>query len=135
MVATGCGGTTTEQVTVVVNPAVCEADLAITDLRPQTPSGPILGDLTNHGPSTLTNEIVYVWCNWDYLDPIEGTSHSDAGGTPNFTIGSLSPGQTIPFNTSISLTPGYQYDFTCKVDMQICNDPVSSNKYYSESFP
>jgi len=136
MVATGCGGTTTQQVTVVVNPAVCNADLAITDLRPQTPSGPILGDITNHGPSTLTNETLYVYCNYDETDPIEGTSQSDAGGT-YVTIASLSPGQTASFNTSIALTPGYQYDFTCKLDWDSmdCHDPAHANNYYSESFP
>ena len=137
LVATGCGGTTTQQVTVVVSPAVCNADLAITDLRPQTPSGPILGDIANHGPSTVTNETLYVWCNYDETDPIEGTSHSDGGGT-YVTIASLSPGQTTPFNTSISLTPGYQYDFTCKLDWDSlvdCVDPAHGNNYYSESFP
>jgi len=105
-------------------------------LRPQTPSGPILGDITNHGPSTLTNETLYVYCNYDETDPIEGTSQSDAGGT-YVTIASLSPGQTASFNTSIALTPGYQYDFTCKLDWDSmdCHDPAHANNYYSESFP
>ncbi len=136
MVATGCGGTTTQQVIVVVSPAVCNADLAITDLRPQTPSGPILGDITNHGPSTITNETLYVYCNYDETDPIEGTSRSDAKGT-YIPVASLSPGQTAQFNTSISLIPGYQYDFSCKLDWDVmdCVDPAHGNNYYSESFP
>jgi hypothetical protein len=136
MVATGCGGTTTQQVTVNVNPAVCNADLAITDLRPQTPSGPVWGDITNHGPSTVTNETLYVYCNYDETDPIEGTTRSDAQGT-YIPIASLSPGQTTPFNTSISLTQGYQYAFSCKLDWDYmdCHDPAHANNYYSESFP
>ncbi|TKJ30500.1 MAG: hypothetical protein CEE40_04695 [Chloroflexi bacterium B3_Chlor] len=138
MIATGCGGTAQQQVTVTVSqapPPPSGADLAITDLRPQTPVGPVLGDITNHGPGTLTNVTVQLSCQWVVSDPIEGTQvDSGATGSMPISISNLSPGQTQAFNTDISVDPSYRYDVTCSVQVGF-NDPNLGNNSYSESFP
>jgi hypothetical protein len=138
LVATGCGGTAQQQVTVNVSqapPPPSGADLAITDLRPQTPVGPVLGDITNHGPGTLTNVTVQLSCQWVVSDPIEAIQvDSGATGSMPISISNLSPGQTQAFNTDISVDPSYRYDVTCSVQVGF-NDPNLGNNSYSESFP
>lgn len=138
MTATGCGGTTTQQVTVVVNPAPPQpssADLAVTDLYPQTLYGPVYGRITNHGPASLTNVTIQFSCQWVKRDPIEGTQETGQIGPKNITITSLSPGQTTEFNTTVAVDlHGFRYDMTCTIHVPI-NDPNGANNSYSETFP
>ncbi len=132
MVATGCGGTTTQQVTVVVNPAAFSADLAITDFRAEPPSLEVRGDITNHGPGTVNNVTVQLSCQWDEYDPIEGIHNPGQMGPMPILIGNLSPGQTQVFNTDITVRPGqYQVDFSCSIQVPF-NDPNPGNNTYSE---
>jgi hypothetical protein len=133
LVATGCGGTDQRQVTVTVNPAVFSADLAITDLRAEPPSLEVVGDLTNRGPSTISNATVQLYCTWAQTDPIEGTvvDSGDVGPMP-ILIGNLSQGQTQVFYTDIIVHPGqYDVDFSCTVQVPF-NDPNLGNNSYPE---
>jgi hypothetical protein len=135
LVATGCGGTAQQQVTVTVNPAVFSADLAITDLYPETNYGPVWTRITNHGPGTVNNVTVQLSCQWAQVDPIEGTTvDTDQMGPMPISIASLSPGQTQAFNTDIDVAPGYRYDMACTVQVPF-TDPNPGNNSYSESFP
>ena len=132
LVATGCGGTAQQQVTVTVNPAVFSADLAITDLRAEAPSLEVHGDITNRGPGTVSNATVQLSCQWDDYDPIEGIHNTGQVGPMPILIGNLSPGQTQVFNTDIRVRPGqYQVDFSCSIQVPF-NDPNPGNNSYSE---
>lgn len=135
LVATGCGGTAQQQVTVTVNPAVFSADLAVTDLYPETLYGPVYGRLTNHGPGTLNNVTIQFSCQWDEIvDPIEGIHNPGQIGSRNITITSLSPGQTTPWNTGIDIDlHQYEYDITCSISYS--NDPNAGNNSHSEHWP
>ncbi|MGB3904372.1 MAG: Ig-like domain-containing protein [Anaerolineae bacterium] len=136
MTATGCGGTATQQVTIIVNPGpppAFAADVAITDLYPETLYGPVWVRVTNHGPGTLTNVTVQLSCQW--TQTIEGRPlGSGQMGPMPLPISSLSPGQTTEFNTDISLDlHQYQYDMTCTIQVPF-NDPTPGNNSYSEKF-
>jgi len=135
MVATGCGGTAQQQVTVTVSqgpPPPSGADLAITDLRAEPPSLEVHGDITNHGPGTVTNVTVQLTCQWDERDPIEGTHNPGQMGPMPIFISSLSPGQRQVFNTDITVRPGqYEVDFSCSIQVPF-NDLNAGNNSYSE---
>ena len=111
------------------------ADLAVTDLYPETLYGPVYGRVTNHGPGTLTNVTIQFSCQWVKTDPIEGIQETNQIGPTNMTITSLSPGQTTPFNTAISVDlHQFQYDMTCTIHVPF-SDPNGANNSYSETFP
>jgi hypothetical protein len=135
MIATGCGGETRQQVTIVVNqapPPPSGIDLAITDLRAEPPSLEVHGDITNRGPGTVSNATVQLSCQWDEYDPIEGIHNTGQMGPMPIFIGNLSPGQTQVFNTDITVRPGqYQVDFSCSMQVPF-NDPNPGNNSYSE---
>jgi len=132
LVGTGCGGTTTQQVTVVVEQAAFSADLAITDLRAEPPSLEVRGDITNRGPDTVNNVTVQLSCQWDEYDPIEAMHNPGQMGPVPIYIGNLSLGQTQVFNTDITVRPGqYQVDFSCSIQVPF-NDPNPGNNSYSE---
>jgi hypothetical protein len=134
LVATGCGGTAQQQVTVTVNPAVFSADLAITDLYPETLYGPIWARFTNHGPGTLTNVTVQLSCQWARTILDRPLDTGEMGPMP-ISISSLSPGQTQEFDTDIAVDlHQYGYDMTCSIQVPF-NDPNPGNNAYSESFP
>jgi hypothetical protein len=132
LVATGCGGTAQKQVTVTVNPAVFSADLAITDLYPETLYGPIWVRITNHGPGTV-NHTVQLSCQWDRTI-LQRPAGSGQQGPMPIPIGNLSPGQTQAFNTDIPIDlHEYGYDMACSLQVPF-NDPNTGNDSYSESF-
>jgi hypothetical protein len=137
--AVGPGGETTRDVTVTVThpqPTPTQpfsADLAITDLRAVPPSHEVLGDITNHGPGTVSNVTVQLYCAWDQTDPIEGTTmdSGDIGPMP-IMISNLSPGHTQQFYTDIIVNPGlYDVDFSCTIQVPF-NDPNLGNNTHSE---
>jgi hypothetical protein len=139
--AVGPGGEDTADVTVTVTqpqPTPTQpfsADLAITDLYPETNYGPVWTRITNHGPGTVNNVTVQLSCQWAQVDPIEGTTvDTDQMGPMPISIASLSPGQTQAFNTDIDVAPGYRYDMACTVQVPF-TDPNPGNNSYSESFP
>lgn len=132
--AVGPGGETTRDVTVTVTQAVFSADLAITDLYPETNYGPVWVRITNNGPGTVVNVNVQLSCEWDQIDPIEGTifDSGQTGAMPVF-ISSLSPGQTQEFNTDIPVDPRFEYDVRCTLQVPF-NDPRPGNNSYDEYF-
>jgi hypothetical protein len=136
--ATAAGGDDTAQATVnVTQPQPTEtqpfsADLAITDLRAEPPSLVVIGDLTNHGPGTVSNATVQLYCEYEQTDPIENTVVDSGYVDMPILISSLSPGQTQQFNTDTDVQPGqYDVDFSCSIEVPF-NDPNSANNYYSE---
>jgi hypothetical protein len=115
-------------------PQPSAADLAITDLFPKTPQGPVYGRITNHGPASVSNLTVQFSCHWEETDPIEGMRDTGQIGPRNITITGLNPGQTAEFNTYISVnTRQFQYDMTCTIHPP-SDDPNSANDSYSEKF-
>lgn len=139
--AVGPGGEDTANVAVTVTqpqPTQTQpfsADLAITDLRPEPPSQEVHGDITNHGPGSVVNVTVQLYCEWEQTDPIEGTViDSGQTGAMPILISSLSPGQSQEFNTDVSVQPAqFDYDMTCTIQVPF-NDPNTGNNSYSESF-
>jgi hypothetical protein len=136
LIATGCGGETRQDVTVVVSqappPAPSGIDLAITDLYAQSLYGPLWARITNHGPGTVSNATIQISCPWDRS--ISGR-HLDSGqwGPIPIPIGNLGPGQTQAFNTDFTLVlPGHQYDITCTIQVPF-NDPNMGNNTHSET--
>jgi hypothetical protein len=138
LVARSAGGEDTESVTVTVTqpqPTATtpfRADLAITDLRAEPPSLEVLGDITNHGPGTVSNATVQLSCQWDEYDTIDYAHHQgQLGPTPIF-IGSLNPGQTQVFNTGVVVNPGsYEVSFACSIQVPF-DDPNPGNNSHSE---
>ncbi|MDH4207544.1 MAG: Ig-like domain-containing protein [Anaerolineae bacterium] len=136
--AVGPGGETTRDVTVTVThpqPTQTQpfsADLAITDLRAVPPSHEVLGDITNHGPGTVSNVTVQLSCQWDEYDTIENVHHTGQLPSMPILISNLSPGHTQVFNTDIMVNPGlYEVDFSCTIQVPF-NDPNLGNNTHSE---
>ena len=138
LVARSPGGEDTDSVTVTVtqpqptDTPPLKADLAITDLRAQPPSHEVLGDITNHGPGTVSNVTVQLSCQWDQYDPIENVHLAGQSGPTPIFIGNLNPGRTQVFNTGIIVNPGqYAVDFSCSIQVPF-NDPNPANNSHSE---
>ena len=137
LVARSPGGEDTDSVTVTVTqqPTATpplSADLAITDLRAEPPSHEVLGDITNHGPGTVSNVTVQLSCQWDQYDTIENVHYRDQMGPMPILIANLSPGQTQVFNTHITVDPGlYEVSFSCSMQVPF-NDPSPGNNSHSE---
>jgi len=138
LVARSPGGEDTDSVTVTVSqpqptatPPLA-ADLAITDLRAEPPSHQVLGDITNHGPGTVTDVTVQLSCQWDEYDTIENVHHPGQMGPVPIFIGTLNPGRTQVFNTGVIVSPGsYQVSFSCSIQVPF-NDPNPGNNSHSE---
>ncbi|MCJ7433938.1 MAG: hypothetical protein MUO77_10660 [Anaerolineales bacterium] len=137
---TGCGGTITKQVTVVVNSGSSVqsgVDLALTDLFSQSlPKGDVYARVTNHGPASLSNAKVDLKCTVDKTDYSTGVKTSVAKSYPASITLDLKPGQTKSFSTNITVdTSAHWYQFDCNVQVQNSNDPKTGNNSYSETFP
>ncbi len=136
LIATGCGGETRQQVTVVVSqapPPPTGIDLAVTDLYAESLYGPLWVRVTNNGPDTATNASVHLSCQWHERDVVEGIDHQDQMAPMPIPIGSLSPGQTLAFNTDIPVDlQSYRYDVTCSIQVAF-NDPNLGNNSHSET--
>jgi hypothetical protein len=138
LVARSPGGEDTANVTVTViqqpptpTPPLA-ADLAITDLRAEPPSHEVRGDITNHGPGTVSNVTVQLSCQWDEYDTIESVHHPGQLGPMPIFIGNLNPGQTQVFSTDIIVSPGlYEVSFSCSIQVPF-NDPNPGNNFHSE---
>jgi len=135
LIATGCGGERTKEVTVVVSqapPPTSGIDLAITDLYAQSLYGPVWVRITNHGPGTVNNATIQISCQLD--KSISGRPLGPDQPVPiPIPIGNLSPGQTQAFNTDIGLElSSYQYDITCTIQVPF-NDPNLGNNTHSET--
>jgi hypothetical protein len=133
LVATGCGGTAQQQVTVTVNPAPSGTDLALTDLYAGSLHGPLWVRVTNRGPGSVSNVTIQISCQWTRKDLIEGNETTEQRGPIPIPIGSLAPGQTQAFNTDILVElPGYEYHMSCTIQVPF-NDPNPGNNTYSET--
>jgi hypothetical protein len=138
LVARSAGGEDTDSVTVTVaqpQPTATQplrADLAITDLRAEPPSHEVLGDITNHGPGTVTDVTVQLSCQWDEYDTIDYAHHPGQMGPVPIFIGTLNPGRTQVFNTGVIVSPGlYEVSFSCSIQVPF-NDPNLGNNSHSE---
>ena len=138
LVARSAGGEDTDSVTVTVSQLQptdtppLRADLAITDLRAEPPSHQVLGDITNHGPGTVTDVTVQLSCQWDEYDTIENVHRPGQMGPVPIFIGTLNPGRTQVFNTGIVVSPGsYQVSFACSIQVPF-SDPNPGNNTHSE---
>ena len=137
LTATGCGGTTTKQVTVNVTgsptPTPWTTDLALTDLYPdKLKGGTVYGRITNRGPGTCTNVQIQFSCSW--IKTAYGATFglNESIGPRKLTITSLSPGQTASFNTYITVDiTQFWYDMTCSIQVPF-NDPNTVNNSYKE---
>jgi hypothetical protein len=141
LTATGCGGTTTRQVTIVVKAKVFpitmpSVDLAVTDLYPDNmPKGKVWVRITNNGPDSLTNASINLACTAIKTNYVTGAKTKDAEDYPVQITLSLKPGETQAFSTQVLIdaTAGW-YDFSCRVSSSI-SDPKPANNSYSEKFP
>jgi hypothetical protein len=108
-------------------------DLAITDLyADKLVNGTVYGRFTNRGPGNLTNVVVQVSCQWSKTAYGATLGLMEQMGPRNMTIISLSPNQTTPFGTyiTVDLTQWY-YDMTCSVQVPF-SDPDTGNNSYHE---
>jgi hypothetical protein len=139
LTATGCGGTTTKQVTVNVTGSPTATpwttDLALTDLYPdKLKNGTVYGRITNRGPGTCKNVQIQFSCSW-----VETAYNAKFGlnksiGPRNLTITSLSPGQTASFSTYITVDiTQFSYEMECEILVPF-NDPNIANNKYPEKF-
>lgn len=154
LTATGCGGTATRQVTVIVHGItitplspiltptptsiighVINVDLAITDLYPLSlPKGEVYTRITNHGPDTLTNASVTLYCSSTKTNYSSGVKTTEAKDYPTQISLNLKPGQTQAFGTNVLIdtTTGW-YTIECRVPFML--DPKPTNNSYSEKIP
>jgi len=116
------------------------ADLAVTDLYPdKLKDGTVYGRITNHGPDKVTNLGMTFSCSWTktaYGATFTSTlGLNEAIGPKNITIVSLNPGQTTPFNTSISVDiTQFWYKMTCSIQVPFDNlNTNKSNDSYTET--
>jgi hypothetical protein len=109
-------------------------DLAMTDLyADKLLNGTVYGRITNRGPGTIANVVVSFSCNWSETAYGAGFGVLYNTSPKNMTItGPLSPGQTTPFSTSITVDlTTYWYDMECTVNVPF-NDPNTNNNTYKE---
>lgn len=137
---TGCGGTTTKQVAVVVSSGSSTgsgSDVAITDLYAENlPKGDVYARITNHGPQGLSKAKVNLSCTVDRTDYSTGVKYSVAKSYPASVTLDLKAGETKATKTNIQVdTTGHWYEFNCTVTVQNSSDPKTGNNSYSETFP
>ena len=113
-------------------PGAFTADVAVTDIYPgNQPHGQFWVRITNHGPGTLHNVQVNVWCGYNSQDVNTGKAGPSQQKSFGVTL-NLSPGQTGEFATGLSLdTNVFTYNVACQVNVGF-NDPNGGNNYYNE---
>ncbi|MDH4136887.1 MAG: hypothetical protein OEW09_09285, partial [Anaerolineae bacterium] len=112
------------------------ADLAVTDLYPdKLQDGTVYGRITNHGPDKVTNLGMTFSCSWTKTAYGATFGLNESIGPKNITIVSLNPGQTTPFNTSISVDiTQFWYKMTCSIQVPFDNlNTNKSNDSYTET--
>jgi len=112
------------------------ADLAVTDLYPdKLKNGTVYGRITNHGPDKVTNLGMTFSCSWTKTAYGATFGLNESIGPKNITIVSLNPGQTTPFNTSISVDiTQFWYKMTCSIQVPFDNlNTNKSNDSYTET--
>ena len=123
LTATGCGGTTTKQVTVVVKLktfTVPSSDLQMTDLYAQ--GGTVYGVIGNNGPDKVENLSMNFSCSWTRTAYGATFGFNGSIGPQKITLISLDKGQTTPFNTGISVDLSqYWYKITCSIQVPFAN--------------
>ena len=115
-------------------PTPFTTDLAITDLyADKLLNGTVYGRFTNRGPGNLANVVVNVSCQWSKTAYGATFGVIEQMGPRNMTIISLSPNQTTPFSTNITVDlTQFWYDMTCTVQVPF-NDPNTTNNSYNET--
>ena len=111
------------------------ADLALTDLYAEKlKNGTVYARVTNHGPDTVTNLQLTFSCSWAKTAYGATFGLNESSGSKKITITSLNPGQTTPFNTSVTveLTQCW-YNMTCTIQVPFANlNTNSANDSYTE---
>lgn len=144
LTGTGCGGTTTQQVTVNVSGSggssggssggAFSADIEPTDIYPgNQPHGQFHVRITNHGPGTLNNHQVTVFCSSQPTDI--NTKQSAPGVASQFIITqSMKPGETHTHPTGLTLDFNtFSYVVECELKPGF-TDPNMGNNKYGEGF-
>ena len=111
------------------------ADLALTDLYPdKLKNGTVYARITNHGPDKVTNLQVSYSCTWAKTGYGATFGLNESSGSKNITITSLSPGQTTPFNTGITVDiTQFWYNMTCTIQVPFANlNTNKANDSYTE---
>ncbi len=163
LTASGCGGTTTLQATVIVNPAaqptpsptlppptpteqapppgggswhILTADLAVTGLNADSlPQGKVWVTIANNGPDSLVNISVTLGCSGNAYYLQGGGSIQIA--TVPWTINvSLEPGWSNTFDTTISVdTTQASYELGCGIEVGFKDDNPANNSLGNVWFP
>ncbi|MBT3390777.1 MAG: hypothetical protein HN413_10225 [Chloroflexi bacterium] len=109
------------------------ADLAVTDIyHKNQPHGQFHARIANHGPGTLSNVQVTLFCGYDSIDKNTGKIGPSKQKTIKVKL-SLSPGQTQEVPTGLNYdTSVYNYQVGCEVKVGF-NDPNKGNNFRSES--
>ncbi len=144
LTGTGCGGSTTQQVTVNVSGSggssggssggAFSADIQPTDIYPgNQPHGQFHVRITNHGPGTLNNHQITVFCS-SQPDNIH-TKQSAPGVVSQFIISqSMKPGETHSHPTNLTLDFNtFSYVVECELTPSF-TDPNMGNNKYGEGF-
>lgn len=144
LTGTGCGGSTTKQVTVNVSGGggssgssgggSFSADIEPTDIYPgNQPHGQFHVRITNNGPGTINNLQITVICSTDPTD--KNTGKSDPGKVSQFNVTeSMKPGETHSHPTNLTLDYNtFSYVVECELKPSF-TDPNMNNNKYGEGF-
>ncbi len=110
------------------------ADVAVTDIYPgNQPHGQFFVRITNHGPGTMHNVHVDIFCGYDSQD----TNTGKVGPSKQRNFGAnlnLNPGQTQNIATGLDLdTSVFSYQVGCEVKVGF-HDPNGGNNFRSKHF-
>lgn len=99
------------------------ADLALTDLyADKLLNGTVYARITNHGPDTVANLQLSFSCTWAKTGYGATFGVNESAGPKNITLKSLSPGQTTPFNTGVTVDlTQFWYNMTCTIQVPFAN--------------
>ncbi len=109
-------------------------DVAVTDIYPgNQPHGQFFFRITNHGPGTMHNVQVRVFCTAERSDINNGNLSS--GGSRTITVNlNMRPGETRSFPTQISLDMNtFDYLVGCEAQPGF-HDPNMGNNVHHEMF-
>lgn len=107
-------------------------DLAVTDIYPgNQPHGQFHVRVTNHGPGTLNNVQIRLYCGYDSQDKKTGLVGPSKMVDFEVTLG-MQPGESQEFPTGLNLDSNtYGYIVGCNASVGF-NDPDQFNNDYSE---
>jgi hypothetical protein len=133
---TGGGSSSPTPTPTVILVQPISVDLAVTDLfADKQVQGKVFTRITNHGPDSVTNINVQLFCSADVTD---SSNKTFVVVQPSQVTVSLNPGQTKEFNTGITVdTTKYWYLVKCEISTPglLLGDPKPGNNSYTEKIP